>query len=155
MVRYDERLAVPAWWWPVAAGLVGLLGAEFHVGLPLAWKVGTYAVFGGLALSVLLFAGAARVVVRDGRLTAGRAQLPLEHAGEVRVLDRAATRTAMGPGADPAAYSMTRSWLPGSVRVQVIDPADDTPYWLVGSRHPDRLAAALEAARSRVPPTGG
>lgn len=146
---YDERLAVPAWWWVVAAGLVGLLGAEFHVGLPLVWKIGTYAVSGALALGLLVFASAVRVGVRDGSLVAGRARLPLQYAGEVRVLDRAATSAAMGPEADPAAYTLTRPWLPGSVRVEVRDPADDTPYWLVGSRHPDRLAAALQAARSR------
>lgn len=145
---YEERLGVPAWWWPVAAGLVGLLGAELHVGLPLVWKVGTYVVFGAVAAGLLLFAGAARVGVGNGELVAGRARLPLQYAGEVRVLDRATTRTAMGTGADPSAYTVTRSWLPGSVRVEICDPADDTPYWLVGSRHPDRLAAALEAARA-------
>ncbi len=146
---YDERLAVPAWWWAVAAALVGLLGAELHVGLPLVWKIGTYVVFGGLALGLLIRAGGARVGVHDGSLVAARARLPLQYAGEVRVLDRAATSAAMGPAADPAAYTLTRPWLPGSVRVEVRDPADDTPYWLVGSRHPDRLAAAVEAARSR------
>ncbi len=150
MSDYAERLRVPRWWWPVAAALVGLLGAEIHVGLPLAWKVGTYAVFGAGAAGLLLFAGAARVGVRNGQLVAGRARLPVEHTGELRVLDRAAMSAAMGPEADPAAYTLTRSWLPGAVRVEVTDPADDTPYWLVGSRHPDRLAAALEAARSPV-----
>lgn len=150
MPDYEERLAVPLWWWPVAVALVGLLGAEFHVGLPLAWKIGTYAVFGALAGGLLLFAGAARVAVRDGQLQAGRARLPLECAGGVRVLDREDTRRVMGPDADPAAYTLTRSWLTGSVQVHVVDASDDTPYWLVGSRHPDRLAAAVESARSRA-----
>ncbi|MGI8698679.1 MAG: DUF3093 domain-containing protein [Mycobacteriales bacterium] len=149
MTDYEERLAVPAWWWPVAAGIVGLLGAEFHVGLPLAWKVGTYVTFGALAAGLLAFAGAARVGVRNGQLVAGPATLPLRYAGEVRVLDRAATRALMGPSADPAAYTYTRPWLAGSVRVEVRDPDDDTPYWLVGSRKPDRLAAALERTRGR------
>jgi len=147
---YEERLTVPLWWWPVAAGLVALLGAELHVGLSLPWKIGTYAVFGGLSAGLLVFASAARVRVGDGELAAGRARLPLRYAGSVQVLDRTATRAAMGPQADPAAYTLTRPWLAGSVRVDVRDPADDTPYWLVGSRHPDRLAAALEAARSPV-----
>lgn len=149
MSDYDERLLVPAWWWAVAAGVVGLLGAEFHVGLPLAWKVGTYAAFGALAAGLLAFAGAGRIGVRNGQLLAGRATLPLPYAGGVRVLDRAATKALMGPQADPAAYTFTRSWLAGSVRIEVLDPDDDTPYWLVGSRHPDRLAAAVERARSR------
>lgn len=153
MPEHEERLSVPAWWWPVAAALVTLLGAEVHAGQPLAWKVGTYAVASAAVAALLLFVGAARVGVRDGFLIAGRARLPLKYAGEVRVLDRAATSAAMGPGADPTAYTLTRPWLPGSVRVEVCDPADDTPYWLVGTRHPDRLAAAVEAVRSQPGPS--
>jgi hypothetical protein len=33
------------------------------------------------------------------------------------------------------------------IRVWVDDPADPVPYWLVSTRSPQRLAAALEAAR--------
>jgi hypothetical protein len=33
----------------------------------------------------------------------------------------------------------------GGVRVDVADPDDPTPYWLVSSRHPDKLAEALRA----------
>jgi hypothetical protein len=52
-----------------------------------------------------------------------------------------------GPLAEPRAYVATKPWLSGSVRVQVEDPEDDTPYWLVGTRDPARLTAALQAAR--------
>lgn len=141
---------MPGWWWPVAAALVTLLGAEIHAGRSLGWKIATYAVVGTLATMLLVFAGSARVEVGNGELMAGRARLPLEYAGDVRALDRAATRTAVGPEADPCAYNLTRSWLAGSVRVEVVDPDDDTPYWLVGSRQPERLAAALESARART-----
>jgi cation diffusion facilitator CzcD-associated flavoprotein CzcO len=42
----------------------------------------------------------------------------------------------------------TRSWLPLAVRVEVVDPDDDTPYWLVGTRQPRELAAALQTHRA-------
>ncbi len=158
---YTERLTVPLWWWPVAAFLVTLLGAEFHVGLPLAAKVATYLVFGGVAVFLLLFAGAVRVGVRDGALLAGRASLPVRHAGEVHLLDRAAIRRLMGPEADPAAWTVHRPWIREGLAVVVADPDDDTPYWLISTRRPTRLAAALAAAQSQVlpgapaPPDGG
>ena len=38
------------------------------------------------------------------------------------------------------------------VRVPVEDPADPAPYWLVSSRRPDQLAAALRAGLSRPGP---
>lgn len=158
---YTERLTVPLWWWPVAAFLVILLGAEFHVGLPLPAKIATYLVFGGAAAFLLLFGGAVRVGVRDGTLLAGRAALPVKYAGEVRALDRAAVRRLMGPEADPSAWTVHRPWVREGLAVVVTDPADDTPYWLISSRHPVELAAALAAARAHAwpvtpgPPDGG
>jgi hypothetical protein len=34
------------------------------------------------------------------------------------------------------------------VRVPILDPADPAPYWVLSTRHPERLAAALEEARA-------
>jgi hypothetical protein len=57
-----------------------------------------------------------------------------------------------GPLAEPRAHVVTRGWLSQSVRVQVEDPEDDTPYWLVGTRRPDELAAVLRGEpRGRQP----
>ena len=33
----------------------------------------------------------------------------------------------------------------GGIRVDVADPTDPTPYWLVSSRHPEAVAAGLES----------
>jgi hypothetical protein len=144
---YDERLHAPLWWWLVGIGLVALLGAEFVVGLPVWVATITFVVFGAVAGALLLFVGAARVTLRDGELWAGRAHLPLNCVGAVQVLDRAAVRRAIGVEADPTAYVVYRPWLPGAVRIEIDDPEDDTPYWLVGSRRPQRLARALLASR--------
>ncbi|MGA9746160.1 MAG: DUF3093 family protein, partial [Nocardioides sp.] len=42
-------------------------------------------------------------------------------------------------------------YLARSVQVPVDDPGDPAPYWLVSTRHPQRLVAALVAAGA---PTG-
>jgi hypothetical protein len=39
------------------------------------------------------------------------------------------------------------------VRVTVTDPQDPTPYWLVSTRHPEKLVEALQAARQRAAET--
>ena len=41
-----------------------------------------------------------------------------------------------------------RPYLSRAVRIGIDDPADPTPYWLVSSRRPDRLAAALRGTGS-------
>lgn len=149
-VLYEERLHVPWWWWPAAAALVALFSVELAVGLPRLAQVATVLVFGGVAGALLLSGGSARIRLANGNLYAGRAVLPLAHTGSLRVLDRRSTSLAMGREADAAAYTVTRPWLPGAVRVEVDDPADDTPYWLLGSRRPAELAAAIERARATV-----
>lgn len=84
-----------------------------------------------------------RVEVRDGVLHVPGARIELAALDAPVVLDREALRQQTGPMADRRAFVVRRPWLHAGVRVLVTDPADPTPYWVVGSRHPERLAAAL------------
>jgi hypothetical protein len=98
--------------------------------------------------------GAARVCVRDGVLRAGRAHIAVADTGAVQPLDAHEMRLLAGRDADARAYLLIRPYLRRGVRVEITDPADPAPYWLVSSRRPDRLAAALAAARSPDRPRG-
>jgi hypothetical protein len=40
---------------------------------------------------------------------------------------------------------LVRGWIPGVVRVELRDPEDPTPYWIVSSRRPQELAKALSS----------
>jgi hypothetical protein len=145
---YDERLGVPLRWWALATMFLASMLIAFLVATP-AWvaMAGT-AVLVALVLALFLGYGAARVSVRDGVLTAGRARISLEHVGEVEALDAARTRLLAGREADARAYLLLRPYLSRAVRIGIDDPADPTPYWLVSSRRPDRLAAALRGTGS-------
>ena len=147
MVTHDERLRVPAWWAGPAVAAVLVFGGLLHGGFgPLRALLS----YGGVALVLavgLAAASTTRVRVADGVLEAGRARLPLDVVGAVHPLDRAQTRRALGPEGDPTAYVVFRAWLPGSVLVELDDPADPTPYWLVSTRRPHALARALEQGR--------
>jgi hypothetical protein len=143
---YDERLAVPGWYWPAGLALAGLLAAPVHGGAGgvRAWL--PYVVAGAVALLVLRRASQGRVRVQDGVLHVPGARAPLTVVGGVRPLDPEQVRRLRGPLADTRAHVATRSWLRRGVQVRIDDPEDDTPYWLVGTRRPDELAAVLEAA---------
>jgi hypothetical protein len=95
-----------------------------------------------LALALSWY-GDARVVVRDGWFQAGRARIEAEFVGSVAALGREETRLVAGRDADARAYLLLRPYVQRAVRVEVVDPADPTPYWLVSTRRPERLAAAL------------
>jgi hypothetical protein len=48
-----------------------------------------------------------------------------------------------GVDADARAFLLLRPYLKRSLKVQVLDPADPTPYWLLSTRRPAKLAEAL------------
>lgn len=143
MSGYRERWVVPAGWWVGALGVTGLLAAEVHGGAPGLQGVLPYALGLPLVTVLLLLGSRGRVEVREEVLHVPGARIGLHHLGEAVVLDRAALRLQTGPMADRLAYVVTRPWLRQAVRVTVADPADDTPYWVVGSRRPHELLAAL------------
>ncbi len=142
-VEYDERLSVPLRWWVQGTMLVASLWLAMIVALPAtaAWTL-TAIAMAGLALGLLAY-GAARVTVDQGFLRAGRARIAALHLGTPSALDAEATRRISGVEADARAYLLLRPYLKRAVRVQITDPADPAPYWLISTRHPDELARAL------------
>jgi hypothetical protein len=141
--RFDERLSVPLWWFLPALGLAVLLGAEVHMGYPGIRSWIGYAITVPLCLGAMVWLGRVRVQVTGGELRAGDARLPLRHVGHVDVVPREGKQVALGPELDPAAHLVHRAWVGPIVRIEVTDPDDDTPYWIVSTRDPDALVAAL------------
>lgn len=144
-MTYSERLHLP-WWWM----LVGLLfGASIAVAV-LAYvelRVGiAFSVLLMLGTALLLFAyGRAALRVDDAGLSVGRYRLEGRYIAGATALQGEAARTALGPDADHRAFLFTRPFVPSVVRVDLDDAADPHPYWLVSTRHPEALAAAIEA----------
>jgi hypothetical protein len=144
MSGYDERLAAPPLWWAGGLAVSLMLAAGIHAGGTGARAVLPYVLLPLVVLGALAYTSRGRVQVRDGVLHVPGARIPLTHVGGITPLDREGTRRVRGPLAEPRAYIASRPWLPASVQVQVEDPEDDTPYWLVGTRDPQALAAALQ-----------
>ncbi|SFB45500.1 Protein of unknown function [Amycolatopsis marina] len=152
--RYVERLYVPWWGWPLPLLAAALLAAEVHMGYPGVRSWLPYAVLLPLAAALLISLGRAKVEVTDvpsgeTELRAGEARLPVRFTGEVEVIGKDRKRKALGPELDPAAFVLHRGWVGPLVRVELTDPADPTPYWLVSSRRPEALAEALRDSRQQ------
>ena len=137
----------PPLWWLGGLALALLLAAGVHSGGTGARAVVPYVVLPLAVLGALAAASRGRIVLAAGVLHVPGARIPVSVLGGVTPLDREATRQVRGPLAEPLAYVVSRPWLARSVRLQVEDPEDDTPYWLVGTRDPAALAAAVDAAR--------
>jgi hypothetical protein len=100
-----------------------------------------------VAAGVLLWLGRIEVKVTgagdDVELWAGGAHLPVSVMSRSAVVPRTAKSAALGRQLDPAAFVLHRNWVGPMVLVVLDDPDDPTPYWMVSSRHPDRILAAL------------
>ena len=142
---YRERLG-PSLWILVAAGMAGPMAAL--VVTPIDTTVALVVGAGvGILLIALLVLSAPVVEVRDGELRAGRAHIGVEFlgAGEVHVGDDA--RHQRGAGLDPRSWHLIRGGIDGVVVFPVTDADDPTTAWVISSRTPDRLAAAVRRAQ--------
>lgn len=145
---YVERLRPPVGLWVAVALFAAILGFSVYVAIgPVAGLVALVlpAALGSAGLAAMT----TEVRLQGGELRAGRAHIPVTDLGPAVALDEEQSRAVRGPRSDPAAFHVIRGWLPRGVQAPVIDPTDPTPYWYIASRSPERLAAAIEAARAR------
>ena len=142
-VVFSERLL------PGVGGWIGIVVFALVLGIAVTVvNLATAVITAVLALVIgvaLAWWSSPVIAVRDGELVAGSAHIPLDQLGEVTVLDREGIHVAMGPQWDPRAFACLRTWAGGGVRVDVVDPADPTPYWIVSSRRARELATVLTA----------
>ena len=145
---YDERLGVPLRWWALATMFLATVLIAFLVATPLWVSLAVTGVLVALVATLFVGYGSVHIRVADGELTAGRARIPVTLLGEATVLDAEAARLQAGRHADARAYLLLRPYLRRAVRVDITDPADPAPYWLLSSRRPERLAVAVREARA-------
>jgi len=142
---HHERLSVPFRWWVQGTMLIATFWLAFVVATP-AWVAWSATAVLLLVMTLLFLGyGSPRIEVEDGWLRAGRARISGEFLGGAEPLDPASSRRLAGPEADARAYLLLRPYLKRTVRVTVRDDRDPAPYWLVSSRHPEQLAAAVTA----------
>lgn len=144
MDEYKERLTAPPSWWVIAilfgasCGWIMVVAATPKIGL-IAALVAACA-----AGALVWMYGSLTVRVADDGLHVGGAHLPRQFIAAVTPLDRGQLRRSLGPEADARAWLRTRPYIDGGVRVDVADPDDPVPYWLISTRNPTAVAAALE-----------
>ena len=144
---YRERLRVPVRWWVLMFLLLASLWVTVAVAASPPVLLVVALLSSGAGAAALLAYGRAPVEVDAKALHVGRARLEWAACGPATPLDPEATRRLHGVEADPRAYLLVRPYIGTAVRVEVDDPDDPTPYWLVSTRHPQRLAESVNRAR--------
>jgi Protein of unknown function (DUF3093) len=153
-VRFDERLSVPWWWWPLAAIAIGLVVVSVRLGHPGVPEWVPVVILAPLTALALVRLSRQRVTVVDDPdgeplLRVGAASLPGRFVAGAISVTAAEKQTLLGPELDPSAFVLHRPWVGPAVRVALNDPEDPTPYWIFSVRRPEALLECLRTAHPR------
>jgi hypothetical protein len=96
-----------------------------------------------LAIPFIARSLTSRILVNQNELRIDKAHIDLQYLGKVTVLDSDAMRLLRTRDADPAAFLAIKFWASKGIKIEVTDPRDPTPYWLITSKRGEKLAAFL------------
>lgn len=116
--------------------------------LPFGTQTGlVVATLGTLTLLTIVVFSSPTITV-DSALRVSRIQIPLTAIGSTEQLDKEQLRKVIGPSADARSQLFIRGYIKTALRVEITDPKDPTPYFVISTRRPAELAVALLANRS-------
>ena len=147
MGSYRERLLVPVSYWLLSAPTGVVLGAEAYFFVDGWIPILVICLLMAVVAVFLLHWSGAVIEVTGGVLRAGPESIALSETADVVALDERQSAALRGPRADPTAVILLRPYLRRAVYVELADPGAGAPYWLVATRRPEELAAAIMAAR--------
>ena len=96
-----------------------------------------------IAIIYIAYAMRSTITFDGEELRIDRAHIESKYLGKVTILDSEAMRLLRTRDADPAAYLAIKFWTPTGIKIEVTDPQDPTPYWLITSKRGEEIAALL------------
>ena len=96
-----------------------------------------------IAIIYIAYAMRSTITFDGEELRIDRAHIESKYLGKVTILDSEAMRLLRTRDADPAAYLAIKFWTPTGIKIEVTDPRDPTPYWLITSKRGEEIAALL------------
>jgi Protein of unknown function (DUF3093) len=123
----------------VLIAVTAYLGPRWGVGSAMATFLVAAAIFGSASIVI---------IVDEKEIHVGRAIIERAYVAGCRALNAEEARRRTGVEADARAHLVLRPYIKTAVEITLDDPVDPVPYWLVSTRHPQRLAAALQDAAS-------
>jgi len=147
MRNYREHLGVPVSYWVLGLSTTATFAWLTWAGFNLTVGIILFVILVISPAIALAIWGRSTIEVTSGELRAGRRTMPLALAGQVQALDKEQTSQMRGPMADPSAFMWVRPYLQKAVYIEVAGDQPVPPYWLVGTRNPESLAAAINGSR--------
>ena len=140
--KFKERTPWPIWLWLFLLFLAATLALAFWAALGTRWGWLT-ALFELLGLIYLSQRSLLEIEISEGQLFVNEARIEIKYLGKIEILSADQMRQWRGPLSDPAGYMALRFWISTGVKIEVNDPRDKAPYWLLSSKKAQPLVAAL------------
>jgi len=86
------------------------------------------------------------ITVTKGWLLVGPAAIERAFIHNFKALEFKEYKRIRGVDADPASYLQIRFWVNSAIKIDLRDPKDKTPYWLISTNRANELAKLLNVA---------
>lgn len=130
-------------WWLSAPGFGAAIALAL---LPLSVTVAIIgAITATLLVICLLLVWSPRIRVESRTLHAGPAHIDCALLGSGEALSGETLREALGPGLDARTWMCVRPWVKRAIFIENLDPQDPAPAWIIATRRPDQLLAAINS----------
>jgi hypothetical protein len=147
VIEYTEKLTPSIGLYVIAALCIPFFTLTFA----------PFSVVFGLVVGVIVFVGASvamyltapRITVSADSFQAGKAKIDRAFIGAVSAFAGNSANAERGVNLDARAWTLFRGYVNPVVKVSLTDTNDPTPYWLVSTRNPQKLAQILR--RSELP----
>jgi hypothetical protein len=118
---------------------IAIISEPFDIRIGLA--VGVVVV---ITIWTLLILRAPTIELSQLELRVGRVGIFRNLIGEAEVISKDQIFLERGPNLDPGAHKVFQGSVKTAIKIAILDPEDPTPYWLISTRKPDKLAELLE-----------
>jgi hypothetical protein len=118
---------------------IAIISEPFDIRIGLA--VGVVVV---ITIWTLLILRAPTIELSQLELRVGRVGIFRNLIGEAEVISKDRIFLERGPNLDPGAHKVFQGSVKTAIKIAILDPEDPTPYWLISTRKPHKLAELLE-----------
>lgn len=141
MTTYRENLRPAVWLYAAALLLIpGIILVLAPIN-PIFGIVLSLAAYGTIV--VLMVVKSPSIELTETTLRVGKATIARVHLGPASGFSGSHAIEQRGTKLDARAWVMFTGWVDAVVRLEIIDPMDPTPYWLISTRNPEMFLAAL------------
>ena len=118
---------------------IAIISEPFDIKIGLAIGVGVV-----ITIWTLLIVRAPKIELSQLELKVGRVAILRNLIGEAEAISKNQIFLERGPNLDPGAYKVFQGSVKTAVKISIADPEDPTPYWLISTRKPQKLAELLK-----------